>query len=169
MLFLTKKIDFYNEVTTMPYTEKLVEMKRKSGLSTQQTADLSGVPLSTITRMLSGQTEEPTFSNIAKVVKTWGGSLDELVGIEPKTVTVTKTETVYADERMINLYERAIASKNRWIKWLFVLLLVLVFFFIGVLIFDVITPDTGWYQEATSLMSDASEQILSVAEGARRL
>jgi transcriptional regulator with XRE-family HTH domain len=153
----------------MPYTEKLVEMKRKSGLSTQQTADLSGVPLSTITRMLSGQTEEPTFSNIAKVVKTWGGSLDELVGIEPKTVTVTKTETVYADERMINLYERAIASKNRWIKWLFVLLLVLVFFFIGVLIFDVITPDTGWYQEATSLMSDASEQILSVAEGARRL
>lgn len=153
----------------MPYTEKLVEMKKKSGLSSQQTADLSGVPLSTITRMLSGQTEEPTFSNIAKVVKTWGGSLDELVGIEPKTVTVTKTETIYADERMINLYERAIASKNRWIKWLFVLLLVLVFFFIGVLIFDVITPDTGWYQEATSLMSDASEQILSVAEGARWL
>lgn len=151
----------------MPYTEKLVEMKKKSGLSTQQTADLSGVPASTITRMLSGQTEEPTFSNIAKVVKTWGGSLDELVGIEPKTVTVTKTETLPSDERLINLYERAIASKNRWIKWLFVLTLVLVFFFIGVLIFDVITPDTGWYQEATSLMSDASEQIRSVADGAR--
>lgn len=151
----------------MPYTEKLVEMKKKSGLSTQQTADLSGVPASTITRMLSGQTEEPTFSNIAKVVKTWGGSLDELVGIEPKTITVTKTETAPSDERLINLYERAIASKNRWIRWLFVLTLVLVFFFIGVLIFDVITPDTGWYQKAASLMSDASEQILSVADGAR--
>jgi transcriptional regulator with XRE-family HTH domain len=151
----------------MPYTEKLVEMTKKSGLSTQQTADLSGVPASTITRMLSGQTEEPTFSHIAKVVKTWGGSLDELVGIEPKTVTVTKTETLPSDERLINLYERAIASKNRWIKWLFVLTLVLVFFFIGVLIFDVITPDAGWYQKAASLMSDASEQILSVADGTR--
>ncbi len=149
----------------MPYTEKLVEMKKKSGLSTQQTADLSGVPASTITRMLSGQTEEPTFSNIAKVVKTWGGSLDELVGIEPKTVTVTKTETAPSDERLINLYERAIASKNRWIRWLFVLTLVLVFFFIGVLIFDVITPDAGWYQETASLISDATDQILSAANG----
>lgn len=151
----------------MPYTEKLVEMKKKSGLSTQQTADQSGVPLSTITRMLSGQTEEPTFSNIAKVVKTWGGSLDELVGIEPKTITVTKTETLPSDERLIHLYERAIASKNRWIRWLFTLTLVLVFFFIGVLIFDVITPDTGWYQQTAMAMSDASEQILSVADGAR--
>ena len=137
----------------MPYTEKfleefpkkLSELQKKSGVSIQKTADITEVSASTITRMLNGQSE-PNIVNLARVVKAWGGSLDELTGIEPKTVTVTKTEVVYADERLINLYERAIASKNRWIRWLFVLTLVLVFFFIGVLIFDVITPDAGWYQ-----------------------
>jgi len=91
-------------------------MKKTSELSTQQIADQSGVPASTIARMLNGQTEEPTFSNIANVVKAMNGSLDELVGTEPKVVTVTETKTVHADNRLIDLYERAFASKNRWIR-----------------------------------------------------
>lgn len=138
----------------MPYTEKLAQMKKKSGLSTQQIADKSGVPASTITRMLSGQTEEPTFSNVAKVVVAMEGSLDELVGIEPKVVTVTETKTVHADERLIDLYERAIASKNRWIRWLFTVLLVLIAFIIGILIYDLANPDRGWYQELLNRLND---------------
>ena len=129
----------------MPYHEKLGQMKKQSGLSTQQIADQSGVPASTITRMLSGQTEEPTFSNMAKVVKTMGGSLDELVGIEPKIKTVTETKVINADAALISLYERAIASKNRWIRWLFILTLVLVVFIICLFIIDQIVPDRGWF------------------------
>ena len=129
----------------MPYHEKLGQMKKQSGLSTQQIADQSGVPASTITRMLSGQTEEPTFSNMAKVVKTMGGSLDELVGIEPKIKTVTETKVINADAALISLYERAIESKNRWIRWLFILTLVLVVFIISLFIIDQIVPDRGWF------------------------
>ena len=138
----------------MPYTEKLVEMKKKSGISTQQTADQSGVPASTITRMLSGQTEEPTFSNIAKVVKTWGGSLDELAGIEPKTITVVEKVPIPTDERLIDLYERTIKNKNRWLKWLFITNLSLVLFLIGLLIFDLSNPDMGWYQAVRSILNE---------------
>lgn len=129
----------------MPYTEKLAKMKKESGLSTQQIADRSGVPASTITRMLNGQTEEPTFSNIANVVKAMNGSLDELVGIEPKVQTVVETKVVNADSALINLYERAIANKNRWIRWLFIITLLLVGFIIGVFIYDLANPDRGWY------------------------
>ena len=102
----------------MPYTEKLAKLKKDSGKTAQQIADETGVPASTITRILNGQTEEPTFANIAKIVKAVGGSLDELSGIPPKTVTVTETKTVYADEKLIDLYERCIKIKNRWLMCL---------------------------------------------------
>ena len=131
----------------MPYTEILNQMKKKSGLTTQQTSDQTGVPASTITRMLTGETEEPTFSNIAKVVKVWGGSLDELAGIPPKTVTVVETKTVSGDERIIDLYERSIKSKNKWIRNLFIISITLIVFLVGILIYDVTHPDRGWYRD----------------------
>lgn len=99
----------------MPYTDRLMKMKKDSGKSTQQISDETGVPASTITRILNGQTEEPTFANIAKIVKAIGGSLDELAGIPAKTVTVVETKTVPADEKLIDLYERCIHSKNKWL------------------------------------------------------
>ncbi len=137
----------------MPYTEKLVEMKKASGLTAQQIADKSGVPASTINRMLSGQTEEPTFSNIAKVVKAMNGSLDELVGIPPKTVTVVETKTVSGDERLIELYERSIKSKNKWIRNLFAISITLIVFLVGMLIYDVTHPDRGWVRDALAAIN----------------
>ena len=138
----------------MPYTERLVQMKASSNLTTQQLADKSGVPASTITRMLNGQTEEPTFSNIAKVVKAMNGSLDELVGLPPKTVTVVEKVPIPTDERLIDLYERTIKNKNRWLKWLFITNLSLVLFLIGLLIYDLSNPDMGWYQAVRSIFNE---------------
>jgi transcriptional regulator with XRE-family HTH domain len=140
----------------MPYSQKLSEMKKQSGMSTQQIADKSGVPASTITRMLSGQTEEPNFSNVVNVVKAMGGSLDELVGIPPKTVTVTETKTVHEDERLINLYERTISSKNKWLTCLFAITIILITFIIGVLIYDISHPDRGWYREIMELINETT-------------
>lgn len=136
----------------MPYTDDLVRMLSSSGLTVQQIADQSGVPASTINRMLSGQTEEPTFSNIANVVKAMGGSLDELVGITDKTVVETKT--INSDERIINLYERSLTSKNSWIKRLFIINMVLIAFIIGILIYDLANPDRGWYREVIEAMNN---------------
>jgi transcriptional regulator with XRE-family HTH domain len=149
----------------MPDIEKLVQMKQQCGLTTQQIADKSGVPASSITRMLKGQTEEPSFSSVAKTVKAMGGSLDELVGIEPKTVTITNKEIVHEDERLISLYERAIASKNRWIRWLFIILLILIVFVIGLLIFDILDHENGWYrQTALEVSSGSYKQHLALAK-----
>jgi transcriptional regulator with XRE-family HTH domain len=149
----------------MPDIEKLVQMKQQCGLTTQQIADKSGVPASSITRMLKGQTEEPSFSSVAKTVKAMGGSLDELVGIEPKTVTITNKEVVHEDERLINLYERAIASKNRWIRWLFIILLVLIVFVIGLLIFDILDHENGWYRQTSEVVaSGVYKQYFALAK-----
>ena len=57
-------------------TEFLKELKEKSKLTTKQISDLSGIPESTISRILSGQTDNPTFDTVCALVKAMGGSLD---------------------------------------------------------------------------------------------
>ena len=65
------------------------------------------------------------------------------------------------NERLINLYERAIASKNRWIRWLFIVILVLIVFVVGLLIFDILDHNHGWYQQtAGAIVSSAREQYI---------
>ena len=44
---------------------QLKELKDKRKLTNQQLADLSGVPLGTINRILSGQTDNPAFRRSA--------------------------------------------------------------------------------------------------------
>ena len=57
-------------------------LKEKRGLTNQQLADLSGVPVGTVNRILSGQTDNPSFQTICDLVLAMDGSLDELAGIE---------------------------------------------------------------------------------------
>lgn len=133
----------------MNYTKKLVEMKDKCGLTNQQIADKSGVPVGTVSRVLAGQTDDPNFSTVANIVLAMGGSLDELVGIAPKQMTVVETKTIEADEKLIALYEKTIKDKNKWIVVLFSILSVLLAGVIALFAYDFTHPDRGWYQEET--------------------
>lgn len=49
------------EIQGRDLSAKLKEMKNKSNLSNQQIADISATPLSTVTKILSGETESPSF------------------------------------------------------------------------------------------------------------
>ena len=66
----------------MMLATQLKLMKEKRGLTNQQLADLSGVPVGTVNRILSGQTDNPSFQTICDLVLAMDGSLDELAGIE---------------------------------------------------------------------------------------
>ena len=91
--------------------EKLRQLKESSHMSTQQIAEKSGVPASTISRILSGQTDSPGCQTIAELVKAMGGSLDEMMGIkDPKPKEAEKPK---GDEALIALYERQLASKDK--------------------------------------------------------
>ena len=63
---------------------QLKELKDKRKLTNQQLADLSGVPIGTINRILAGQTENPSFQTVYDMVVAMEGSLDELAGIRPQ-------------------------------------------------------------------------------------
>ena len=90
-------------------TEFLKELKEKSKLTTKQISDISGIPESTISRILSGQTDNPTFDTVSALVKAMGGSLDELAEFKTKSDDAEESS-------LVELYEKVIAEKNGYIK-----------------------------------------------------
>ena len=115
---------------------RLTQLKEKSGLTNQQIADKSGVPLSTVTRIFNGQTDNPTYRNVADIVSALGGSLDAMEGIEhPHEKT---------PEKVLELYERMVERQRRYIKFLFFTLLALVGVIIILSIVDLTHSNIGY-------------------------
>ena len=112
----------------MMLATQLKLLKEKRGLTNQQLADLSGVPVGTVNRILSGQTDNPSFQTICDLVLAMDGSLDELAGIEKGP------EGPEAKAR---------ASQDL-IHRLFVLACLLGSIFIFLVIFDLMNPALGF-------------------------
>lgn len=117
--------------------EYLKELKENCKLTTKQISGLSGVPESTISRILSGQTDNPTFDSVCAIVKAMGGSLDKLTEIH----TDSHAE---AASPLLALYEKVIAEKNWYIKILIALCCALVAVLVFILIFDIANGSVGF-------------------------
>ena len=122
---------------------KLLKEKRK--LTTQQLSDLSGVPVGTINRILSGQTDNPSFQTVCDLVLAMDGSLDEIVGIKdlPEEGAEKKAR---ASEEILAIYESMIAYKNQWIHRFFVCCCVLTLVLIFLVCFDLLNPSVGFFR-----------------------
>lgn len=86
----------------MPYLEKLKALKDKSHLTNAEIAQLSKIPLATITRVFNGATPNPTFETFVGIASALGVSLDEIAGFRspeetPLTPQVETTLTSYAE------------------------------------------------------------------------
>ena len=121
---------------------KLLKEKRK--LTNQQLSDLSGVPVGTINRILSGQTDNPSFQTVCDMVMAMDGSLDELVGIQQEIPQAEKKAR--ASQEILSLYEAMIESKNKWLHRLFVCCCVLTLVLIFLVIFDLMNPSVGFFR-----------------------
>ena len=115
----------------------LKKLKDQSNLTTKQISDLSGIPESTISRILSGQTDNPAFDTVCAIVKAMGGSLDRL--------TDTGTDSDSTDvSALIALYEKIVSEKNRYIKMLITFCWILVAVIIFVIILDTTNGTLGF-------------------------
>lgn len=64
--------------------EYILALKEKGSFSSEDMANISGIPLSTIRNICSGKTPDARFGTIAKLVISLGGDLNELIGYEKK-------------------------------------------------------------------------------------
>ncbi len=89
------------------YIKMLME---RENITQAELSKLCDIPQGTLSKILNGSTDCPSFANIAAIVKALHGSLDVMAGIvdEPNDKPVTMTER--------ELYENLIADKERQLR-----------------------------------------------------
>ena len=123
-------------------------LKIKGNFTCADISKLSGIPEVTVRKILSGETADPRFETIVKLVASMGGSMDDIAGnkkeseIENNAVMVLKdtyeTKIAYLKDHMESLKQDK--------KMLIRTVIALGFVIVGVLIFDIILGSHGWVQ-----------------------
>ena len=67
--------------------EKLRQLKKKSHMTNQQIAEKSNIPESTVARIFSGKTPNPTIATVISMTRAMGGSVADLLIDEDGTGT----------------------------------------------------------------------------------
>ena len=105
--------------------DRLKALKVKSGMTSQQIAEKSGLPESTVTRIFSGKTPNPTIASVIPMAKTMGGTsadiFDDTMKVdvmteEPQVVVPTVGEPLYNE--IIGIYKDLLKVKDKRINTL---------------------------------------------------
>lgn len=135
--------------------DKLSEAKKRRGLTNQQLADLSGVPVTTVNRILAGTTENPGWQTVLDMATALEVPLAELVdsptadGEEPAKQTETATPAVPLSQNPIYMMALQMVERERKEKRvLFLCFLVMVLFVVVLFSVDLLNPNVGWFRRA---------------------
>lgn len=151
--------------------EKLKQLKEKSHMTNQQIAEKSNVPESTVARIFSGKTPNPTIATVLSMARAMGGSAADLINEDDGAKTSSETEdgSIVSSndnednaseqdvppvegnpfdmkyyEDIINFYKNSLKKKDEWISRLFWCLLAIMAFILFILIFDILHPNFGF-------------------------
>lgn len=112
--------------------EQLKEMKEKRGLTNKELAEMSNVPLSTVSKIMSGHTDIPNYQTVCDLVIAMDGSLDALAGISKDTEPPGNVT--------VEMYVKIIAEKDQWLKRFFVICCIQATLLIGILLYALLKP-----------------------------
>ena len=128
-------------------------LKIKGNFTCAEISKLSGIPEPTVRKILSGETEDPRFETIVKLVTSMGGSMDDIMGgkkeseIENNAVMVLKEAyeaRIDALRERIDDIKKYAESLHRDKKMLGLVVLALGFLLVGLLVFDIALDSNGW-------------------------
>ena len=124
------------------FLERLRALKDKSGLTTKQIAEKCDIPESTVTRIFSGKTPNPTIITVMAMVKAMGGQAADIfddnaqVNTNPTVPQVVVSDMEKKNIEITELYKDIIKSKDKTIKLLTFVLLGLAGLIVFMLLFD---------------------------------
>lgn len=133
--------------------ESLNALKIKAGVTCAEWSKLSAVPEATIRKILSGETPDPRFDTIMKLVSSVGGSMDDVVGvkkeaeIENNAVLILKEAYESRIEALrervddTKKYAESLQRDKKMLGWAVVALAAII---VGILIFDIALDTNGW-------------------------
>ena len=128
----------------------LATLKNAGDYSWTEISNITGLPESTIRKIFSGETADPRFETVQRLVSAMGGSLDEISerkkGEEPETNAVMAVKEVYeARIQDIKASEAEyVASLKRDKRVLTILSCVLGAMLLAMLLVDLFIGSVGW-------------------------
>lgn len=149
-------------------TDKLSEYRKNCGLTNEEIADRAGIATSTVSKVLTGTTINPSIETLAPIVIAMGGSLDELCGI----ASSTSMDSVFgvADKSVIEVFlklhndllsqlHQSIKRLSRWLTISVSGNLGFIGLLVFILIFDITHPTMGWVQYTIQAVTTAADRL----------
>ena len=133
--------------------DSLNALKTKVNISCAEWSKLSTVPEVTIRKILSGETPDPRFDTIFKLVTSVGGSIDDVIGskkeseIENNAVIVLKEAyeaRIEALRERVEDVKKYAEALHRDKRILAIVVAVLMLVIVGLLVFDIALGTHGW-------------------------
>lgn len=140
----------------------LVAAKESQRLTNQQLADASGVPVGTVSRVLSGSADDPKFQTICQLAGALNVSLDAfLAGHHPETPPETPTVPHHdpSSDPLLQALQEVLRRQQKEKQVLFFCLMLMIVFVMAVLIIDITNPTVGWFRGATAYIRDGLKNI----------
>lgn len=159
LIFREAKI--YDKMTELtPICAALRQAKEAAGESNQSLARKSGVPETTVAKIMCGATASPTFAQVAAMAPVLGLDLNVLAGLEPPPVDA---DAAVANARLeganllndnlrerIALYERGVHQRNMAICGLLGFLAFFAAAFVFYVVLDLQDPQYGLFRGTVS-------------------
>ena len=123
-------------------------MKKAGNYSWADIANLSGIPEATVRKVFSGETADPRFETIAKLVIAMGGDMnDAMDNKKKKEIEISSTITLKEScEMRLEDQKEYIASLKNDKKILGIAVSILVGVVVLLLVLDIILASNGWIQ-----------------------
>ena len=138
--------------------EYLKYLKTNGNYSWHDISAASGLPEVTIRKIFSGETADPRFETVVRLVSAMGGSLDKINAIEQiDNVEISENSQMKALVAIKEVYEARIndlkdsyegqvqlLKKDR--RTLTIAVAILCVFFVGALVLDLFLGSVGWFR-----------------------
>ena len=98
------------------WLDNLKELKKAKGMSTEQIAEATNLPKRTVTRIFSGDTDNPYVDTLHRIVSVLGGSLDSILADTKTVVGDTSLITLQEDLDRLNNESMLLQAENSMLK-----------------------------------------------------
>lgn len=95
------------------WLDNLIELKKKSGMSSKQIAEGTFMPERTVVRIFNGETANPSITTLIPIINFLGGSFDEIFADTKAIVGDKNLATLQADIDVITAERDSIAAENK--------------------------------------------------------
>ena len=134
------------------FLERLRMLKDKSGLTTKQIAEKCDIPESTVARIFSGKTPNPTIITVMAMTKAMGGTASDIfddnaqVNTIPAVPQSVLSEVEQKNLEIVELYKTIIQTKDKYIRFLAGALIGIAGLLVILLFLDLLVLDIGYFQ-----------------------